>query len=215
MKTVRVVFLSFFILLTVFGVRVYADHRDIVEKFTEVYNAGNYQVMRYIVEHDEGDIPGVVDTIIKDALADGVPASTRDSRLSVGEVLAARYKDRSGDFEPLLKIKREIFETRLPPPVRSAASGKVHIVETVSTENQKNVFLPGNIIIKKGETVKWVNKDDTAHLLASFAAIGRKGLFSPRFEPGEDWSYEFKEPGEYYYVCFIHKRMYGKVTVEE
>ncbi len=215
MKTIKVVFLSFFVLLMVLGARAYADHRDIVEKFTEAYNAGNYQVMRYIVEHDERKIPGIIDTIIKDALADGVPVEKRDASLSVGEVLATRYKDQSGDFEPLLKIKREIFETKLPAPISSVASGKMHIVEAVSTEKQKNVFLPGNIIVKKGETVKWVNKDDTAHLLASFAAIGRKGIFSPRFEPGEDWSYEFKKTGEYYYVCFIHKRMYGKVTVVE
>ncbi len=213
MKTLYIVFLSFFVFFVALSVNAFADHRDIVEKFTEASKDGNYQMMRFIVEHDEREIPGVVDTLIKDALAKGVSQEERDAKLSIGEIIAARYKDLGGDFEPLLKVKREIFETKLPAPVMPIITGKVHIVETISTDKQKNVFSPGNIVIRQGETVKWVNKDSIAHLLASFAVIGRKGLFSPRFEPGEDWSYEFTKTGEYYYVCFIHKMMYGKVTV--
>ncbi len=213
MKTLLIVFLSFFVLVTALPATAFAGHRDIVEKFTEAYNDGNYQMMRFIVKHDERHIPGVVDTLIKDALASGVSEVERDEKLGLGEVLATRYKDLGGDFEPLLKVKREIFESKLPAPVMPGITGKVHIIETISTDKQKNVFSPGNIIIRQGETVKWVNKDSIAHLLASFAVIGEKGLFSPRFEPGEDWSYEFKKTGEYYYVCFIHKMMYGKVTV--
>ena len=34
-------------------------------------------------------------------------------------------------------------------------------------------------------------------------------------EPGQSWDHTFHSPGEYYYVCFSHKVMYGKIVVKE
>jgi hypothetical protein len=32
---------------------------------------------------------------------------------------------------------------------------------------------------------------------------------------GDTWEYTFNEPGEYFYICFIHRAMIGKITVVE
>ena len=60
-----------------------------------------------------------------------------------------------------------------------------------------------------------MNEDEVAHLFASFSIIGKGGLFTPNIDPGASWEYTFTEPGEYYYVCFIHKGMVGKIRVTE
>ena len=91
----------------------------------------------------------------------------------------------------------------------------------ISVQNVSKSFGPVKAIqnisfqIKKGEVVRWVNNDNVAHLLASMHVIGEQGIFSPRVAPGNSWEYRFDKAGEYYYICFIHKVMYGKVTVVE
>ena len=81
--------------------------------------------------------------------------------------------------------------------------------------DDKNIFKPDNITIKRGESVRWVNTGETEHILASMPLISVPGLFSPKVEAGQSWDYKFEKTGEYYYLCFIHKSMIGKVTVEE
>lgn len=91
----------------------------------------------------------------------------------------------------------------------------VYIIQGTSSEAARSIFLPDVIIIKKGGTVRWVNNDKTAHLVASVPVIGEGGIFSPEIGDGESWEYRLNKPGEYYYICFIHKVMYGKVIVED
>ncbi|MBI5599039.1 MAG: cupredoxin domain-containing protein [Deltaproteobacteria bacterium] len=188
---------------------------EFVKKFRDALYGGNETVMTLIVEENRDKIPAEVKALVDEALLPGARAEDREDKLYVAESLATAYKNATGDIGPLKEAKKRIFESRLSPPVRTVAVKGVHTVEAVSTETVKNVFRPQNIIIKKGETVRWVNNDNAAHLLASMPVIGAQGIFSPRVEPGQSWDYRFNAPGEYYYICFIHKVMYGKITVEE
>jgi plastocyanin len=184
------VFLAFFAIFGSAGAG-YAQEPTIASDFADALKARDEKRMYSIVEENRAMIPGEV------------------------EVMANVYKDISGDIEFFKRTKEKMFDCRLTPPVKSVPKDGVHVVDMpVSTEKVENIFSPDNIVIKRGETVRWVNNDTIAHLLGSMQFIGKGGLSSPSIEPGESWEYTFTEPGDYFYICFIHRQMIGKVTVE-
>jgi plastocyanin len=72
------------------------------------------------------------------------------------------------------------------------------------------MFSPANITVRAGATVTWVNLDDEPHSVFSDA-----GLFhSSALDTHERFSYKFEKPGIYHYLCTLHPRMLGTVTVE-
>ena len=80
-------------------------------------------------------------------------------------------------------------------------------------------FNPPELTIKVGDTVVWVNDDDTAHNIAfeiEFAAAPT--MEQPqKVSMTEKWSFTFDKPGVYKYTCKIHRNydMNGVVIVEE
>lgn len=77
-------------------------------------------------------------------------------------------------------------------------------------------FDPDKLTIKAGDTVRWHNKDERKHVLASVPGSGSTEeleIFSDEFHPDTYYSHTFKEPGEYPYFCFIHNKMTGLITV--
>jgi plastocyanin len=79
-------------------------------------------------------------------------------------------------------------------------------------------FDPDKITIKAGDTIRWHNKDERKHVLASVPGSGPTDdleIFSDEFRPGTVYSHTFKDPGEYPYFCFIHNKMTGMITVLE
>ncbi len=203
------------IILLFAGASAHALDPRIAQDFERAVDRGDLNGMRRIVEENLNDIPPVIEALVEEALLPGTSKEDREASFYVAERMASEYKEVTGDFGFLKKVKRASFESQLHSPVRSTPEDGVHTVEAMSTEEVKNIFRPDNIVIKKGETVRWVNNDTVSHLLASMPVIGMKGLFSPSINPGEEWAYTFEEPGEYYYICFIHKLMHGKVTVTE
>ncbi len=189
---------------------------DFMKAFGDALVSNNKEEMNSIVETNKDAIPTELATFIDEAVKEDTGEEDREAMFYVAEVMATMYKDKFGDPEPLKMVKKRYFEARLSEPVRSTPVDGVHIVECPpAKEGLKDVFRPDNIIIKKGETVRWVNNDNIAHIFASMPFIGEGGIFSPNIEPGGSWEYTFEKPGEYYYICFIHKGMIGKVTVEE
>lgn len=185
-----------------------AAESEIIKKFSEALEARNDGIMASVVETNKDRIPGEVKAVLNEA-SEG-PKAGQEALFFLAERMANIYKDVTGDADLLKEVKKRTFEARLSQPLRPASSGGVHVVEAI----EKNTFKPDNITIKAGETVKWVNNDSEAHMLASMPFIGAGGIFSPRVEPKESWGYKFEKPGEYYYICFIHKVMYGKISVE-
>lgn len=205
------------VLLTTFVLAngaAYAES-ELVNKFRRALNSKDFATMTILVQKNRDNIPSEVNALMDEAFSPGAAADARESMFTVAEFLSDEYKNQTGDISLLKSVKVRIFESKLSkqalPPLRDG----VYTVESVSTDKVKNIFIPDNIIIKKGSTVRWVNNDNVAHLLASVPVIGSGGIFSPTIEPGSTWQYTFNKAGEYYYICFIHKVMYGKVTVVE
>jgi len=188
---------------------------EITQQFLEAYDQKSALKMAEVIKVNKDKVPAEITALVNEAMAPDISQEDRDGKFFVADMMARAYKDETGDVEILKFVKRKEFDSKLGPAVRSVAKDGVHIVEfPKATEEAKNIFKPDNIIIKAGETVRWVNNDEQGHIFASMPVIGIGGIFSPKVEPGKSWDFKFEKPGEYFYICFIHHGMIGKVTVE-
>ena len=78
--------------------------------------------------------------------------------------------------------------------------------ETVTVAVQKYKFMPPEITVKVGTTVRWVNKEKRQYHSVWFKELGEKG--SEYFWPDETYERTFDEPGVYPYVCEPHELEY-------
>lgn len=72
-------------------------------------------------------------------------------------------------------------------------------------------FKPDEVTIKKGQTVRWTNKDNRDHLIMA----KDQSFKSENLRPGEKFEHKFTEPGTFDYICVYRPRMLGQVKVEE
>jgi plastocyanin len=78
--------------------------------------------------------------------------------------------------------------------------------ETVIVEMKKYKFIPEEITVKVGTTVRWVNKEKRQYHSVWFREAGDKD--SGYFWPDETFERTFDEPGVYPYVCEPHEGDY-------
>lgn len=72
-------------------------------------------------------------------------------------------------------------------------------------------FVPERIVVKAGDTVRWVNDEKRASHSVWFK---KEGLAeSERLLGGERWERKFDRPGLYPYTCGPHPEMNGVVEV--
>lgn len=73
-------------------------------------------------------------------------------------------------------------------------------------------FLPANIVIKKGDKVRWVN--DSAMIHNVFFSNEKKSSWLKR---GDTYELQFDSAGKFNYFCVPHKSMgmIGSVTVND
>ena len=103
----------------------------------------------------------------------------------------------------------------------AAAGPQTHIVETAmgsgapGCETSNACYLPQDITINTGDTVKWDNVDTAAHTVTGGSpADGPSGVFdSSLLMAGLDYSFTFDDAGNYDYFCMVHPWMVGSVTV--
>jgi plastocyanin len=70
--------------------------------------------------------------------------------------------------------------------------------------------MPMALTVPAGTTVAWVNKDGEPHTVVS-----ADGLFrSAALDENDTFKFTFAKPGTYKYVCSIHPRMVGTITVK-
>ena len=69
-------------------------------------------------------------------------------------------------------------------------------------------FQPPTLVLKRGDTVVWQNKDLVPH-----TATAAGGFDSGRIESGERWSWTVPGDGRIDYVCTYHPGMKGSLTV--
>ena len=71
-------------------------------------------------------------------------------------------------------------------------------------------FTPMDVTVKAGEAVVWKNADGEPHTVTSVDGAFRSGAF----DEGDSYRFVFAKPGTYKYLCSIHPRMVGTITVK-
>ena len=77
-------------------------------------------------------------------------------------------------------------------------------------------YIPGSIIIERGEKVRWINNEVEVHSVTSGLESGayRGKLFdSGLLNVNQAFEHTFDNPGTYNYYCTVHPIMTGVVNV--
>jgi plastocyanin len=85
---------------------------------------------------------------------------------------------------------------------RVSSNGKI-----VDVAIQSFAFNPTIVKISSGSAVRWTNMDSADHTVDG--AIFTSGIISK----GQNYKFQFTEPGVYNYECSIHPNIKGTVTV--
>jgi len=72
-------------------------------------------------------------------------------------------------------------------------------------------YIPSEVTIKVGDTVRWVNKERRQYHTIWFKEQGEKE--TPEWYPGEVYEKTFNEPGDYPYICGPHYEDRGMVGI--
>jgi plastocyanin len=73
-------------------------------------------------------------------------------------------------------------------------------------------FVPGEITIAAGDTIKFTNNDRTTHHV--WTKDNGVNISSPALKPGESYTVTLAKAGTYVFKCHIHPKMKLVVTVE-
>lgn len=97
--------------------------------------------------------------------------------------------------------KTDPAKPRKPGRVRAAAAGSVTI--------QNFAFHPGTVNVSAGDTVTWINRDNTPHTATASGGSFNTGTL----KAGQSASHTFSKAGRFAYICAIHPNMLGTVVV--
>jgi plastocyanin len=135
---------------------------------------------------------------------------------------AETFRARSGSMEVssvtvgnpmLLSIHRRL----LPVAVAALALAGVVAIPTPTRAAAHDVaitdgaFGPATLTIEVGDTVTWRNRDDRPHTVTD----GAGAFDSGNLDPGQGFSFTFREPGTYTYVCRYHDDMVATIVVTD
>ncbi len=79
---------------------------------------------------------------------------------------------------------------------------------------QNYKFIPQDITIKRGQTLRWENREKRQYHSVWFEALGEEEPEDYLF-PEDSYERGFDKPGIYPYRCGPHPEMLGTVTVVE
>lgn len=84
---------------------------------------------------------------------------------------------------------------------------------TVAVSMKNTLFVPMDVKVKAGGTIRWTNDDSFAHTVTKTSGPG------PRFDSGTvngggTFERKFDQAGTLDYVCKIHPNQTGSITVE-
>ncbi len=185
----------------------------LVMRFSDALYRRSHIGMRSVVEESIKIIPKEVDAFCDAALEPGRSAEEQKKMFYVLERLATEYANVTGDRSLIAGVKKRIFESRLSPATREKA-GDLYVIENAAQDGTQHSLSHDNLVIRSGETVRWVNNNTEAQQIWTvLSPDGRKELLSGDINPGGNWDHTFYTPGEYYYISFPNKVLYGKVMV--
>lgn len=110
--------------------------------------------------------------------------------------------------------RRTILKATLAAPLAAvaattsnAAGHAAHETHEVAIEGFK--FVPADITIAPGDTVRFTNKDSAPH-----TATADNGAFdTKRLNRGKSASLKFPSAGKFTYFCEFHPMMKGSITI--
>ena len=70
-------------------------------------------------------------------------------------------------------------------------------------------YEPASLVVKKGDTVTWVNKDPFPHTVTAAGKFDSKSIAA-----NGKWTYRATKAGEFAYICTLHPNMTGTLKVE-
>jgi len=188
---------------------------EIAKEFSSALEKKDALRLNTIINKNKDKIPAEVQALVDAALAPGIDIKEKEAKLNLAERMARHYKNITADEAPLISEQKRAFESYLSAPVASQSEDGEHTIFIRHHADGTGPFSPDNIVIKKGDTIRWVNENNEDHLLSTASGISSERLVSPKIEPGKSWTHKFYKPGVYYYLCCIHnEKMYGKITVE-
>jgi plastocyanin len=146
----------------------------------------------------------------------GSRAQAGDGRREAGDVQRP-----AGETPKTETPKAEASKTETPaaknvssqPPgdstqTAAGAGGAIHTTEArVIIENF--AFSPASLTVAAGTKVTWVNRDTDPHT----ATDTDKRFNSGALDTNEEFSFVFRDKGDYEYYCTLHPHMKGRVTV--
>jgi plastocyanin len=97
----------------------------------------------------------------------------------------------------------------------AGADGSAHANEGSAQATETRViienfaFNPASLSVAAGTKVTWVNRDTDPHT----ATDTDKRFNSGALDTNEEFSFVFRDKGEYEYYCTLHPHMKGRVTV--
>ncbi|MBI2629438.1 cupredoxin family copper-binding protein [Candidatus Pacearchaeota archaeon] len=102
-------------------------------------------------------------------------------------------------------------ETNANPPVTNAsANPTTSTPKTYDVEIKNFAFSPSSLTIKKGDSVRWTNRDSVEHTATS----DNNAFDSSLLSNDESFTFTFNEAGEFSYHCTPHPYMKAKIIVE-
>ncbi len=189
---------------------------EIIREFQEAMRNGNTLAKQYLVGRLGARIKPFTKDLIGYALIPILTATQKEELLTTAMNFAKTYGEMSGDHSFHRRIHRRTFTARLSEPALSEPIDNLHIVDAPRRRRRaRNLFIPDNMVIQAGETVRWVNNDDKTHVIGTFDFLSDGHFFEPTLAPNAAFEHTFTEAGEYYYICYIHRSMIGKITVKE
>ncbi len=82
--------------------------------------------------------------------------------------------------------------------------------ENIKVKIENFTFNPTEITIPQGSKVTFINEDDIPHMVVDRGSTFR----SKALDTGDEFSFSFKDPGEYPFFCSLHPMMIGKIIVK-
>ncbi len=100
-----------------------------------------------------------------------------------------------------------------PPPPPPTETGGTSRDETVRVTMENIQFMPHEVRVPVGGTVRWRNADTPPHTVTKKAGPGER-FDSGTIQPGDTFEQRFEQRGRVDYVCTIHPGQTGAVLVE-
>jgi len=104
-----------------------------------------------------------------------------------------------------------LWTVHAAPNAARAADAPAPAASPIVVHTKDFAYKPLSLTIPAGTTVTFVNDDDVAHTVTS--SDDKKAFDSGNMDKNTKWTFTFKTPGTYQYVCAYHAFMKAKVIV--